>query len=234
MHKQTQELLQVATRLLLRHENELARLRADTSFVLCIDAGDHSCLQLLKDAGKRWAGLYTEGKVTMPLRTMLMRGLADPGPDLQGGGLAARWRDGLEPGLAVSSVGPQAETAGPFDNTGPAFSHGDHDHVGHPGDPHLETECAPVLQLREAVRRAGRGRGSSIRPDHKPQQSDGGRSAPYFQPTTCCRLLGFRVRPVRGARQPLAKMLEQKFTNATYCDWKAKDSWTGWKDRSPT
>ena len=90
MHKQTQELLQVATRLLLRHENELARLRADTSFVLCIDAGDHSCLQLLKDAGKRWAGLYTEGKVTMPLRTMLMRGLADPGPDLQGGGLGCK------------------------------------------------------------------------------------------------------------------------------------------------
>ena len=65
----------MATRLLLRHENELARLRADTSFVLFIDTGSHSCLQLLKDAGAKWPELYSQGQVTMPLRVLLMMGL---------------------------------------------------------------------------------------------------------------------------------------------------------------
>ena len=70
-----QHLVTTLTRAVLRHESDLAMCRADTSFVIFVDTGSHSCLQQLKDAGSRWQETYTQGTVKRPLKQFLMLGI---------------------------------------------------------------------------------------------------------------------------------------------------------------
>ena len=42
------------------------------------------------------------------------------------------------------------------------------------------------------------------------------------------KLLGARLRPERGQRQPLAKQVEQAYKSTSYCEWTQRQSRT-WK-----
>ncbi|CAE7560727.1 unnamed protein product [Symbiodinium necroappetens] len=241
--KATQELLQVATRLLLRHENELARLRADTSFVLFIDTGSHSCLQLLKDAGAKWSELYSQGQVTMPLRAMLMMGLVQElkralegvrvDEDKYTRCKEAGWaRDGamaLNPHWVFHGWDSKAKKQivlekEPLSNseilrmldTMEMESHVHKEGVLQcfkSAKPYEELESAEVAPFVLTI---------SLRTQAADELHD---IFTRLSGNACCKLLGFRVRPERGACQPLAKLLEQKFQETEYCDWKKTTSW---------
>ncbi|CAE7325604.1 DUR3 [Symbiodinium microadriaticum] len=71
----TQYLIQAMTKLTLRHESELALLRQETGYILFIDTAPYSCLDSLKLAATKWQELYVANKVTCSLRLALMLGL---------------------------------------------------------------------------------------------------------------------------------------------------------------
>ena len=75
LDKKTQQLLQLMTRMTLRHEKELSRLRADTSFVMFCDVGDHGCLPQLKATAENWQEQYAAQKVTTSLKVIMMLSL---------------------------------------------------------------------------------------------------------------------------------------------------------------
>ncbi|CAE7245053.1 unnamed protein product [Symbiodinium sp. CCMP2592] len=72
---QTQVLLQMMTRMTLRHDQELCRLRQDTSFIMFSDVGDHGCLQKLRETAENWQEQYVQGRVTCSLKVIMMLAL---------------------------------------------------------------------------------------------------------------------------------------------------------------
>ncbi|CAE7234018.1 unnamed protein product [Symbiodinium sp. CCMP2456] len=72
LDKQTQVLLQLMTRMTLRHEKELCRIRVDTSFVMFCDVGNHGCLPQLKATAENWSEKYVAQQVTTSLRVIMM------------------------------------------------------------------------------------------------------------------------------------------------------------------
>eukprot|EP00439_Symbiodinium_sp_Y106_P069952 s1437_g12.t1 len=75
LDKQTQVLLQMMTRMTLRHDQELCRLRVDTSFVMFSDVGDHGCLPRLRATAENWSDQFAQGKVTCSLKVIMMLSL---------------------------------------------------------------------------------------------------------------------------------------------------------------
>ena len=71
----TKSLIQSMTRLVLRHESELAHLRREMGYMLFIDTAPYSCLETLKLAAVKWQDLYAANKVTSPLGLALMLGM---------------------------------------------------------------------------------------------------------------------------------------------------------------
>ncbi|OLP99309.1 LINE-1 retrotransposable element ORF2 protein [Symbiodinium microadriaticum] len=239
--KQTQALLQVATRLILRHESELARLRADTSFVLFIDTGSHSCLQMLRDAGSRWSDLYAKGQVTMPLRTMLMMGLVQSLKQT-----IDEVRRSEERLARCKDAGWILEGSLPINPNWVYFG----------WDPKqkqqvvLETDAvstSDILTMLDSMESLLRKDGvlQNFKSAKQPEELENAEVAPFvltislrtqaademhhifsrLSGNACCKLLGFRVRPERIVRQPLAKQLETKFQETAFCDWKSNANW---------
>ncbi|CAE7439897.1 unnamed protein product [Symbiodinium sp. CCMP2592] len=68
---QTQVLLQMMTRMTLRHDQELCRLRQDTSFIMFSDVGDHGCLQKLRETAENWQEQFVQGRVSLKVIMML-------------------------------------------------------------------------------------------------------------------------------------------------------------------
>ena len=192
--KQTQALLQVATRLILRHESELARLRADTSFVLFIDTGSHSCLQMLRDAGSRWSDLYAKGQVTMPLSTMLMMGLVQSLKQTidevrRSEERLARCKDAgwilegslpINPNWVYFGWDPKQKQQVVRDGCGLHLRHPDD--AGLHGIPSEEGWCSSELQERQAAGGAGECGSGAVCSDNQPPNSSSGRDAPHFLP----------------------------------------------------
>ena len=63
------------TRMTLRHDQELCRLRVDTSFVMFSDVGDHGCLPRLRATAENWSEQFAQGKVTCSLKVIMMLSL---------------------------------------------------------------------------------------------------------------------------------------------------------------
>ena len=75
LDRETQQLLQLMTRMTLRHEKELSRLRVDTSFVMFCDVGDHGCLPQMKATAENWQEQCAAQKVTTSLKVIMMPSL---------------------------------------------------------------------------------------------------------------------------------------------------------------
>ena len=71
--------LQAMVRLTLRHEQELGMLRAETGFMLFLDAPSHhelSFLPRLQEIGADWTEKCAAGTVKSPLKTLLLMAIA--------------------------------------------------------------------------------------------------------------------------------------------------------------
>eukprot|EP00439_Symbiodinium_sp_Y106_P082084 s505_g21.t1 len=74
MDSATIQLLWAITKLTLRHEEELSRVRVNTNFMLFVDVGgDHSVLQLLQKTAATWQDSFSAGTATTSLRVVLTR-----------------------------------------------------------------------------------------------------------------------------------------------------------------
>ena len=71
----TQHLLQTLVKMVTRHEEELARIRIDTNFMLFMDVMSEGVYELMKLTAEQWHEKFTAKKVTASLRVMLMLAL---------------------------------------------------------------------------------------------------------------------------------------------------------------
>ena len=71
----TQHLLQVVVKMVTRHEEELARIRIDTNFMMFMDVMQEGVYDLMKLTAEQWHAKFTAKKVTASLRVMLMLAL---------------------------------------------------------------------------------------------------------------------------------------------------------------
>ena len=68
----TQRLLTAMVKLAIRHEEELAKIRIDTTYFVYLDTGHGSIIPLIRSAAEVWNKQCEEGKVTTPLRIVLL------------------------------------------------------------------------------------------------------------------------------------------------------------------
>eukprot|EP00439_Symbiodinium_sp_Y106_P043987 s6570_g5.t1 len=59
-------------KLVIRHEEELAKIRIDTTYFVYLDTGHGSIIPLIRSAAEVWNQQREEGKVTTPLRIVLL------------------------------------------------------------------------------------------------------------------------------------------------------------------
>ena len=84
----TQQLLQAMVRLSLRHEHELGMLRAETGFMLFLDAPSHhelSFLPRLQEIGADWTEKCAAGTVKSPLKDPAAHGHSQRAQNPPGG-----------------------------------------------------------------------------------------------------------------------------------------------------
>ncbi|CAE7354997.1 unnamed protein product [Symbiodinium sp. CCMP2456] len=71
----TQHILKTLVKMVTRHEEELARIRIDTNFMLFVDVIPHGVYELPKLTAEKWHEKFTAKKVTMSLRVILLLAL---------------------------------------------------------------------------------------------------------------------------------------------------------------
>ncbi|CAE7793397.1 unnamed protein product [Symbiodinium sp. CCMP2592] len=72
----TVALMRAMTKMAIRHEDELSRLRADCNFMMFVDVdGEHTVLPTLKQSAATWQEQFTNGQVTTSLRVVMFVGM---------------------------------------------------------------------------------------------------------------------------------------------------------------
>ncbi|CAE7362473.1 unnamed protein product [Symbiodinium sp. KB8] len=184
---------------------------------------DKATQELLQDAGAKWSELYSQGQVTMPLRVMLMMGLVQElkraleevrvEEDKYARCKEAGWARAKKQIVLEKDPLSNSEILRMLDTM--------ESHVHREGVPQCFKSAKPYEEL-ESAEVAPFVLTISLRTQAADELHD---IFTRLSGNACCKLLGFRVRPERGARQPLAKLLEQKFQETEYCDWKKATSW---------
>ena len=244
MDQATQSLIQSMTKLVLRHESELAHLRREMGYMLFIDTEPYSCLEQLKLAATKWQDLYAENKVTSPLGLALMLGMVQV------------LRNKLEALLRNDTLQQRYKNCGWISDGPNAFTPMWHFFEWNPTEKkEFQAKTPPlahtrVLEILEEMERFLPQPGVllkfratkditqevqvevipflitiGIRAEGAQKVFDGLRQ---LSGNGVMKLLGARLRPERGQRQPLAKQVEQAYKSTSYCEWTQRQSRT-WK-----
>ena len=237
----TKELIGAMTRMSLRHEAELARLKQDTGFMLFIDTADYSCLAKLRAAGDKWQTQYANQQVTTSLKVVLMSGLCQ---------LLRRKVEELQKDEAnlerLMKVGWLSEGRNALD---PVF----HFYEWSPSEKKELRSTAPPIPLTEVLGmldtleqnitvpgvltqfKSTRQWSESHRSEVMPFQvslslrhEEAHRCHRCFvrlSGNSAMKLLGARLRPERGQRSNLAREVEDAYRATSYCNWGPRRDW---------
>ncbi|CAE7035064.1 unnamed protein product [Symbiodinium sp. CCMP2592] len=235
LDKQTQVLLQMMTRMTLRHDQELCRIRSDTSFMLFSDVGDHGCLPQMKATAENWSELFTQGKVTCSLKVIMMLNLVKLlrealGKALQDETLAEKYRslswlvegeNALSPCWTYFEWNP-AEKKEVRSQQAP-LKHQEVLNILDKMDQAIPLQG--VLTNFRNTKGMDQGKESEVIPFmisiglRHPATADIHAGLVKLSGCSCMKLVGCRLRPDRGQRPQLAKQLEEAFQATSFCDW---------------
>ncbi|CAE7293615.1 unnamed protein product [Symbiodinium microadriaticum] len=234
LDKETQQLLQLMTRMTLRHEKELSRLRADTSFVMFCDVGDHGCLPQLKATAENWQEQYAAQKVTTSLKIIMMLSLLKALRNKMD--QVTTDQEITEKYKTLAWLSEGANALAPCWNYLKWNSTEKKEQVASV-PPIKHQEVLTILdKLEQAVPQPGilTDFRNTKGMDGKPSEvvpfliSIGLRQAATAEVhaglqkvsgCSCMKLVACRLRPDRGQRPQLAKQIEEAFKATTYCDW---------------
>ncbi|CAE6965102.1 Kcnh5 [Symbiodinium sp. CCMP2456] len=237
----TKELIGAMTRMSLRHEAELARLKQDTGFMLFIDTADYSCLAKLRAAGDKWQTQYANQQVTTSLKVVLMSGLCQ---------LLRRKVEELQKDEAnlerLMKVGWLSEGRNALD---PVF----HFYEWSPSEKKELRSTVPPIPLTEVLGmldtleqnitvpgvltqfKSTRQWSESHRSEVMPFQvslslrhEEAHRCHRCFvrlSGNSAMKLLGARLRLERGQRSNLAREVEDAYRATSYCNWGPRRDW---------
>ena len=68
----TQDLLTVLVRMAIRHEEELAKLRIDTTMIFYLDTNSGGILLQVRQVAEHWSNEFEKGRVKSPLKVILL------------------------------------------------------------------------------------------------------------------------------------------------------------------
>ncbi|CAE7872675.1 unnamed protein product [Symbiodinium necroappetens] len=234
LDKETQQLLQLMTRMTLRHEKELSRLRVDTSFVMFCDVGDHGCLQQLKATAENWQEQYAAQKVTTSLKVIMMLSLLKA------------LRSKMEQVTIDQEITEKYKTLAWLSEGANALAPCWNYLEWNSTDKKEQVASVPPIKHQEVLAILDRMEQAVPQPgiltdfrntkgmDGKPSEvvpfliSIGLRQAATAEVhaglqklsgCSCMKLVACRLRPDRGQRPQLAKQIEEAFKATTYCDW---------------
>lgn len=235
---QVNQLLTTLTKAVLRHEADLQMWRTDTSFVIFVDTSPHSCLASIRDAVVRWQELFIAGKVTMALKTTLFMGMM------------SKLKKAVEE-LQVdeNKIGRCMETGWIKEGAtalDPAFVYHAWD-TKNKQQVEAETQPIPlttVLKDLDVALRCLSKEGVLLRFRSTQELTENmpGEVVPFMATISlrskeaddlhqimqrlagcaCCKLLGMRIKPERGARSNMSKLLEQAYMSQDFCEWKPR------------
>ncbi|CAE7346734.1 unnamed protein product [Symbiodinium sp. CCMP2592] len=239
----TQHLIQSMTKLVLRHEGELAHLRREMGYMMFVDTEQYSCLETLKQAAVKWQDLYANNKVTSPLGLTLMLGLVQT--------LRAK----LEDLLRNEQLLQRYKNCGWIGEGANALTPMWHYFEWNPTDKKEFQSSTPplphnrVMEILEEVERFLPQQGVLLkfRATKDITQDTQAEVVPFvitiglrtegaqkvfeglrlLSGNAVMKLLGARLRPERGQRQPLAKQVETAYKATHYCDWQKAFFWIG-------
>ena len=237
----TQALVGAMTRMCLRHEAELARLKQDTGFMLFVDTADYSCLAKLREAGDQWQEQYANQKVTTALKVVLMSGLCmmlrakveelqqneDHLARLIKVGWISEGRTALDPvfhyyewspaekkEIRSSAVPlPLTEVLGMLDTL--------EQYLTIPG---VLTQFKATRQWSEVHRSEVMPFLISLSLRHE-EAHRCYRNFTRLSGNSAMKLLGTRLRPERGQRSNISRELEDAYRATSYCDWGPRREW---------
>ncbi|CAE7259937.1 pola1 [Symbiodinium sp. CCMP2456] len=198
----------------------------------------HSCLAAIRDAVERWQELFIAGKVTMALKTTLFMGMM------------SKLKKAVEE-LQVDEnkigrckeAGWVKEGATALD---PAFVYHAWD-TKNKQQVEAETQPLPlttVLKDLDVALRCLSKEGVLLRFRSTQELTENmtGEVVPFMATISlrskeaddlhqimqrlagcaCCKLLGMRIKPERGARSNMSKLLEQAYMSQDFCEWKPR------------
>ena len=233
----TQRLITEMVKLTIRHEEELSKLRIDTTFFVYLDTGSGSIIPLVRQAAEVWNQQCEEGKVTTPLRVvLLMLIFKELGTKL----------------LADEARREQAKQygwlEGELNDTDPSWNF----FQWNPAQQRQEKSSLPALRQSEVRKHmdvlmanlATEGALTKLKSMRPMSRTDRYASAvlPFMvnlslrseAATTCYRSLmmlvgsaalktiGMRHRPERGHRQPQAQVVEKAYLAVPYTEWQER------------
>ena len=236
------ELVKLLAKVVLKLEDDSARLRAESGFILYFDTGAHGILPMLLEASQNWKAKKEEGKVTTSLRvvlllcalqelqTRLQNVLVDE--NVRAAVIKHGWlKDGevaLDPVWTFMKWDPASQTQVESGETPMKHSklldHVDRlrrafpqEHVltrFHSTRPMSDTYQSPVLPFLMSL-----GFRSAAADTAYDAWSD-------LIGCSALRMIGLRHRKERLDRQPLAKVLTTTFQNSSICDWRKREEIT--------
>ncbi|CAE7352023.1 unnamed protein product [Symbiodinium sp. CCMP2592] len=221
-----QHLVTTLTRAVLRHEADLSLYRADTSYVIFVDTGSHSCLQQLKEAGDRWQEMFTKGTVDRP--SSRLHTDEDKLECCKQAGWLMDGRTALDPAWRYHVWDPaqKCEVPGPTDPRSQSEILRDLETLQvrlmedgvllrFRATKDMDTQDAPVIPFMAAI---------SLR-------TQGAQEAHFILSRlvgcACCKLAGFRIKPERGQRSQMSRQLEQAYLAVDFCEWGNRDQKLG-------
>ena len=241
----TQGLLTALVRLAIRHEAELSKIRIDTTYMFYLDTGAGGILPQVRKVATQWQAKFEEKQVRSPLGTILLLSifeevltkiglLLEDTARLQ---KAKDWgwiQDGLngpDPLWTYFQWNPEARKQEP--SAQPAIKNSEvQTHLKH-----LQVRLAEpgVLTLFKATRpMSSTDRyASAVLPfictlslrSQVATQSHAAIAA--LVNNSALKLIGARIRPARGERQPLSDQLEKAYLAVPWTEWRERrPAWT--------
>ncbi|CAE7712927.1 unnamed protein product [Symbiodinium sp. CCMP2592] len=247
----TQNLISVLVRMALRHEQELAQLRIDTTVICYLDTGATGILPMVRQVAETWATEAEAGKVKSPLKVILLLSILQEASTRITGILqdesklqkAYDWEwlkkgeQGLDPLWTYFQWCPSEKKQllsklEPVKNT---EIQGHLDFLaGHLAEPNVLTRFRSTRKMSATDRYA-----SAVLPFFCCLSLRGEVAAKCHGSiralvnSSALKPIGMRIKPARGERQPLAAELEKAYLAVPYTQWQERAPQTGRQARAP-
>ncbi|CAE7254612.1 unnamed protein product, partial [Symbiodinium microadriaticum] len=240
----TQQLLSVLVKLAIRHEEELSKIRIDTTLICYLDTGASGIVPQVRKVAEAWATQYEAGTVRTPLKVILLLSIFEEAgqritsilQEEEKLAKAKEWQwlqegsTALDPCWTYFQWNPRSRRQEP--SPLPPIKNSD---IRHKLD-YLAKSLAEdgVLTKFKATRRMSNTDryASAVLPFFCSLSLRGDTAAKSHEAikamVNCSALkpIGMRIKPARGERQPLASELEKAYLAVPYTDWQERQPWT--------
>ncbi|CAE7522643.1 CFDP2, partial [Symbiodinium necroappetens] len=240
----TQQVITALVKMAIRHEEELAKIRIDTTMIFYLDTGSAGILPLIRQMAEAWSTEFEAGKVTSPLKVVLLLGIFQEVStritsilqDEEKHQKALEWA-WLQAGATAldplwtyfqwnTTARKQEPSPLPPIKNSEVRKHLDY-LTHHLSDANILTRFKATRRMSSTDRYA-----SAVLPFFCALSLRGEIATACHTAiralVNCSALktVGLRIKPARGERQPLAAELEKAYLEVPYTQWQAREqSW---------